>query len=508
MSDAHADNIRDRVVRGGLIYVLVRFSLQTFSWLTTLLVARLLVPEDYGLIAITAMVTEIAALLAASGFGTALVQRPVITRSLEGKVFTLTLALATVLYAVIWALSPWMASFLNKPDFSTLMRVVALTIWLIPLNTVCGALLDRELKLTSIAAILGLTGVVQAGVVLSLALADAGVWALAGGIICGALMQTAATWWFSGWRPILAWPGRDSASLVRFGSTVAATSLIWFAYSNADKVAVTSILGPVSLGLYAMAFQLVTLPVDKFTSSLNRIAYPVYCRLQSDRALLQQWYLRMAVASFALTAPALIGSALIADDVIVPVLGERWSGIVLPFQILSPVGALMVVSATLPPLLTALGRPDIPLRYVSVCVVVYPIALAGVAEFEGLIGVCAVWLVLYPLQFVGLVWLSREVTGISLSMFLKRLMPFVIALVVMSVVVIAIRLIWADDNVSIRVILSISVGAVTYLATAALLMGSEALRVLFSSIGGLLRGGRGSPDEPGPNVKVPNHGAA
>src|SRR5262249_38681599 len=149
-------------------------------------------------------------------------------------------------------------------------------------------------------------------------------------------------------------------------------SLLWFVYSSSDAAIVGKLAGPIALGYYSLAFQLISLPVQKLTGNVNQVVYPVFCRLQNDPARVRDWYLRLTVLLMFFSMPTLIGMALVAPDAFAVVLGERWVPAVLPFQLLSGAGLLMVLSHSLPPVFNALGRPDINMKYTLVCTLLFP----------------------------------------------------------------------------------------------------------------------------------------
>lgn len=475
MTDSSSQQLAQRILRGGLVVMLAKIVIQIMQWAVTLVVARLLLPRDYGVMAIAAILTELAGILATAGFGNALVQRAEVTQKIIAQVFTMSLIFSLLLYAGLWLAIPTMAQYAGSPEHIFFFRVICLSVLCVPIYTVCNAILERDLRLTSLAKSAGVAGLLQSAVVVASALAGAGVWSLGIGALSGGLVRTGLTWWQSRWRPALAWPDADGFQLARYGFTIASTSMLWFAYSNADKALITLLLGPVSLGLYAFAFQFVTMPVDKIGSEVNKMAFVVYCRLQSERDRLREWYLRLVSALFALMAPALIGAALISDEGIPLLLGDKWQQLVLPFQILAPVGALMMIATTVPPLLNALGRPDIPFKYVAVCSTIYPFAFLIAAKLNGLIGICFAWLILYPVQTLALIHASRHLTGVSASAMIGRLGPFLKALVAMIIAVLLVRSGLSELRPSARIAACVACGALVYGAAVYIFVGREAI---------------------------------
>jgi O-antigen/teichoic acid export membrane protein len=155
--------------------------------------------------------------------------------------------------------------------------------------------------------------------------------------------------------------------------------------------------------------------------------------------------------------------ALVADDGFRLVLGEKWLPAVLPFQLLSLVGVVMIYSHSLPPLFNALGRPDVNLKYTALCTLLFPAGFVGVGWHYGLEGICMVWLVLYPLTVAGLVYLTRNITGVGPLALLRAQLPLAGAVLFMTAAVLATQAALAQaDSVALRLGASITVGAVAY----------------------------------------------
>jgi O-antigen/teichoic acid export membrane protein len=243
---------------------------------------------------------------------------------------------------------------------------------------------------------------------------------------------------------------------------VSLASLLWFIYSNADYAIVSKLAGPVVLGYYALAFQLISLPVQKLTANVNQIAYPVFCRLQQDRGRLRDWYLRLTVLLSFVGMPMLAGMALVAEDGFALVLRDKWLPAVVPFQLLSLAGMFMVIGASLPPVLNALGRPDINLRYTAVCVLLFPLGFLLLGRTYGVLGVCLVWPVLYPLIVGGFVHCTRRLTGFGLLDLVRAQLPVIAGVAFMAAVVIGLQRGLGDWSSGCRLSAAIVAGVASY----------------------------------------------
>jgi O-antigen/teichoic acid export membrane protein len=440
-----------------------RLLVQGLVWVVTLWVARLLDPFDYGLMTTGMIFVGLADLLAEAGVGRALIQKKDLHQDDLHCAFSLSLVLATGLVALLWGIAPLVATFFELPPLAEFLRVLALLVFTIPFRTIALALLDRELKMGRQAAVHVLSMVFQSATVLALALWGMGYWALAVGAFVSRILEAVLLGWAARWRPGLGWPRGEQLELVYFGMHVSLGTLLWALYSKADYAIVSKLVGATPLGWYALAFQLISIPVEKLTVNTNQVAYPVFCRLQDDRKRLHNWYLRLTVLLGFFGMPVLVGMALVAPDAFSLVLGERWAQAVLPFQLLSVVGIVRLYAASLPPLFNALGRPDVNLRYTAVCALVLPAGFYVGGSLAGLEGVCIAWLVLYPLIVAGLLVATRELTGLGLGEMLFAQRAVLGGVLFMTAVVLLVR--WGLADLSwpwLRLGVSCAIGAASY----------------------------------------------
>ena len=458
-----ADRLRRQAVRGGTILLAARLGAQLFQWSATLFVTRLLLPDDYGMMTAGVLFVGLGDMLAEAGMAKALVHQKTLAAADVAQAFTLSLLLSAVLYAGLWVIAEPAAVMQQKPEFAVFLRVLGLLLFLIPFRSVAGAHLERRLALGRQSAVHLTVGVGQSVLVLCLAFAGWGYWALAAGTLTSRLLEAACLWYASGWRPALALPGREAWGLLHYGMHVSGATLLWFVYNNADFAAIDAFYGAVVLGSYAVAFQLMMLPVQKVSAHVNQILFSVFCRLQDDRQRIRDWFLRVTVLLTFVIAPALVGLALVAADGIPLLLGERWNDAVLPFQLLCPVGVIMVISSALHQTFAALGRPDLTLKYNVVCAVLLPASFFAAAALYGTVGVCVVWLVLTPLLVGMLLQVTRGVTGIGVADILRSQLPVLAGVAVMTVGVLIVQ--WAlydDPRVGVRLVAAIVTGVTVY----------------------------------------------
>ena len=305
---AYVGGLRRRAVRGGVLLIVSRSLTQLFVWASTLLIARFLMPLDYGLMAIGLLLVGLADLFAEAGIGRALIQKESLEPRDVDEGFTLNFLLALAMYGLLFCLADPLAVYVfQAPALPTFLRVLGLHVLLAPFMAIPLALLDRDLSMGKQSAIHAGTAVFQASLVLGLAIAHLGYWSLVVGSLARRVVEVVFYMAGSGWRPRFVPLGYRVQGLLRFGIHVSMGTFLWYLYSNLDYAFVGNFSGPEILGYYALAFQLASLPAEKLTANINKIAFPTFCRLQHDRLRLHDWFVRLQVLVGFIGMPVMVG---------------------------------------------------------------------------------------------------------------------------------------------------------------------------------------------------------
>ena len=215
----------------------------------------------------------------------------------------------------------------------------------------------------------------------------------------------------AGWSPRLRRPGPAARNLLGFGSYVTASGLLWLIYSQADQAIAAKVVGPVALGYYGLAFQIISMPTSRLAAGFGQVAYPVFCRMQTEPERIRDWYLRLLAVLGALGLPVFVGLGLVAWDGVALGLGPKWLPAVSSLQLLCLPGYFLFLNCTLYPVFNALNRPDLAARYNAAYALIMPLAFLLLGNTYGLAGICTAWMILYPLIGGTMVALSRPVLG-------------------------------------------------------------------------------------------------
>jgi len=462
-SEVPVTSLRRLAVRGAAYVASSRLIIQIFTWFVTIETARLLRPYDYGILSAAAVLTNLTDVLAEAGLGKALVQKPKVDANDQAEAFTLSFVLSVAMYALLLGGAAAAATGLQTPELATVLPVVGLTLLLIPLRVVPMSILERDLRLKCMAGIAVCSSVLQGSIVLALALAGFGYWALILGFMVPRFLEVPFVIWKTSWVPRFRWPGGWSNPLVSFGTHYTGARLCWFVYRNADYVVVGRLLGPIALGFYSLAFMLISLPVEKIVATCNQAAFPTYCRLRNDRQRIRDWYLRLSILFGFVATPVLVGLAVVANDAIVVVLGEKWIPAVVPLQIMSLAGVFMVLGSSIDVLFNAMGRPDINFRFTAISVVVYPVLFYISALHWGVSGVAWVWAIFYPIMVLVLIGTTRSLTGVRIRDLVDSQFAFWTSSLLMAMVVLGVQYLLRDSRGTVRLPLSILAGVLGYM---------------------------------------------
>lgn len=329
----------------------------------TLVLARLLGPEQFGLMAMVLMVVLFGDLFGQMGLNDAIIPRKDVSRAELSSLYWFSIAWGGLIYLIIYTLTPLIALGFSEPQLKTLLPVTLISIVITPFGTQFFALLQKSLKfhlLASVEIASALLGLFVA--VASAWIWDQGVWALVWGHLSRNTAGTIvfmAYGWLVGPRPRLHFATADLHGFLRFGLYRVAANGANFVVSRVDQILIGSLLGAQALGFYSMAANITLLPIQKISPVIAKVAFPVFAKIQDDIPLLKRGYMELLKILTFINAPVLIGMAVIAPIAVPVLLGEQWTESVLLIQILAIYALLRSVGNASGSLIMGLGRADI-----------------------------------------------------------------------------------------------------------------------------------------------------
>lgn len=355
-------SLKQQAVTGIFWSSIERFSAQGIQFIIGVIIARLLLPEDYGLIGMLTIFMAISNTFIDSGFSTALIQKKDRDEKDFSTVFYFNIVVAIIVYLLLFLISPLIASFYKQPILVSLTRAIGLTIVINSFAVVQRArfTINMDFKTQTKASVISvsLSGIVG----VYMAFNGYGVWALVVQAVLRAFVEFVLLWYFSKWLPREGFHRQRFKSLFSFGSKLLASALLNTIYQNIYLIVIGKVFSTSDLGYYTNAKQFRDFPSSNITGILQRVTFPLLSVLQDDDNKLKDAYRKMIKMSALAVFPLMIGLATLADPFIRIVLTEKWINTVWMLQLLCFSGMLYPIHALNLNILNVKGRSDLFLR--------------------------------------------------------------------------------------------------------------------------------------------------
>lgn len=463
-----------------------RLLVQVTSWLMTLVVIRLLTPDDYGLMGLVTLFTGFVAMFNELGMGAALVQARRVSDALLAELFGLVLLLQIGFALLILVAAAPVAEFFAQPRLVPMLQIQSVQFLLYGFAVIPDALLMRRLDFQRKSLVETIAALLASGVTLLLAFAGYGVWALIDGVLIGAGARALGLTWITRFLPMPRLRLSGLGGLVRFGGLLTAERLLWFAYTRFDAMIIGKRFGPVLLGDYTVAMTLASLPLDKLGPVLTQVSFPAFAEVQEKRGEATAHLLKAVRLLSLLFFPLLFGLSAVASDAVPLLLGAQWADSVLPLALVSLVMPLRMINLVIPSYLKGLGHPGASLLTIAVACLILPAALL-IGSVWGLAGIGGAWLVAYPIFFLASLSIAARVTPLRVAPVLAAIArPALAALLMLLLLWLLQTTLLASVAAALRLPLAIAAGIACY-AAAILLLDASSCRELLR----LLRRGAG-----------------
>jgi O-antigen/teichoic acid export membrane protein len=412
--------LQQRIVRSGLWNLGLRICIRTLTLIQTFILARLLLPEDFGLFGLAILVLHGLEMFSQTGFETALIQKQGDTRSYLDTAWCIQVIRALITTIVLLALSQPAAIFFEEPNLKTLLQALAFGQLIGGFINIGTVYFQKELDFSKV-FLLQFTVAVSSlliGIIAAYCLRNA--WALIITSLFGIALQVFLSYMVHPFRPRLKFEGAKARELFQFGGWMTVATILKFFLMKGDDIVVGKILGSTPLAFYQMAYRISQSPSTEVGTVISQIVFPAYSIIQTDRNRLKRTWLQTLQMTTLITLPLAAGILISASPFVAVVLGERWVAIVPATKVLCVLGA--VKSVEYASLFKAVGRPQLIVKISAVrlgilVMLIYPLTVkfnivgAGLAVLIATLAVNPWWL-LAALRltgarlrdFIGAVW--------------------------------------------------------------------------------------------------------
>lgn len=438
---------------------------QTVSFILFVMLARLLSPADFGVMALAAVVIDLLALVGCLGQVQALVQRRELDDTAASTSFWMLQAIGVAMTAVVFFTAPLVAYFFTLPTLEPVLQLLAPVCLLQTLSAVHEAWLRRTFGFKWLAARTVLASIFGGIVSVGMALYGFGIYAIVGQRLIIAFVLTVMVWWSSPWRPKWLWSKADALSLARVGTDISLVTFLQIVNVRIIDVAVGYLFGPQILGQLRIAWRLFDFVMAVAVQPVVNVSLSALSRMQGNGAAMASATIRLIGVSGTALFPLFFGIAVVAPDVMPALFGHQWDHAILFIQILAPISVAATINYFLSSALTAAGRTRWILWQALAQVLLAVVLTVASAPF-GVVPVLVANVIRASVIAIANVWLLKLAIGASPKALGRALMPPLVAAAAMTAVLVAARPLFLEltDIALLRAIATAVVGAVLFVS--------------------------------------------
>lgn len=435
------------------------------QFIVMIVLARLLLPEDFGLIVLVTTFITIVGIFFHTGFTTALIQKKNADEADFSSVFYLNLVVASLLYIFIFLISPFIAKFYEESQLVSIFRVLSSILFLGAMNSIQNAVISRTMQFKKL-FFSSLWAVVISGIIgISLAYANFGIWALVFQSLISQMIITVILWYTVSWRPRMLFSMKRIIELFPFSWKLLVSGFVATLCINLQSLIVGKMFSQTMLGFYNRGDQLPKLLATNIDGSIQSVMFPTLSSYQDDKQRMKEIVRRSIVTSSFIIFPLMMGLAVIARPLVIVLFTEKWLPAVPFVQIFCASYALWPIHTVNLQAINALGRSDIFLK-LEIIKSIFGLIILGISLQFGIYmmafgvvvsGVVATLINSYP---------NWKLFDYSFGEQLKDIAPSLLLALIMGSVVYPIH--WFGMEAFLTIILQVTIGIVLYVALAKL----------------------------------------
>ncbi len=474
--DTHAGIKRD-AVKGVFWAACERAGRQVIQIIASITMARLLFPDDFGLMGMAIVFQGIAQLLADFGIGAAIVQHQKVNDVTLDSAFWANMLVSVCLTGTMILSAPLIGHFYDNHQVVILIQVMSLSLLVAGLRTIPRTLQYKAMQFDVIARIGVIASLTGAVVAILMAWSGFGVWSLVAQPIVGNIIDMAGAWLAVKWRPRWQFNWSSIASLVHFSAGVLGTNLLNYANRNADNLLIGKFLGSGSLGLYALAYEVALYPLSQISSVIVKVLFPTLSKLQDDIPTLQRAYLTGLGLIAMITFPMLLGLLSVRHEFVAVVLGEKWLPMAPILGVFCITGLVQSLGTTSGVIFLSMGRTTLLFKFTLIAT---PILIASflLGIKWGIVGVAIAYSVVSVVVTIVSMKIALALIDLCLNDLLKTISRTMIISALMFLFVSALHHNLQTISDMSTLLICVSSGALMYFLLSYIFNQKEIVRVL------------------------------
>lgn len=410
------------------------FMRQGVQFLVTIVLARILAPEDFGVIAMLAMFIGVAGVFIDSGFSSALIQRQNVTHTDESTVFFFNLGMGAVTALLLCAAAPWIAAFFKQPVLQYLTYAMAFNLFVNAFGSIHSTLLNKELNFKTTAKVGVVCSVVAGALAIYMASRGYGVWSLAWHAVASGIVTVLLLWLWHPWRPAWTFSFASLRSFFRFGGYEMAATLTDVFSTNLYLILIGKMYSARDVGFYDRAQRTQQLPITLMMGIINRVAFSTFATVKEDKARLARGLRQAQAISMFVNMPVLVGIIILAEPLVLTLFGAQWLPSVPILQVLGLGGLIWPLHVLNLNILRAQGRSDL-FFWLTMFKKVFTISLTIAASFYGVMAIAWAQVVISVFAYFANTHYTRVILGYGGWKQLSDLVVNFVAVIPMAVAV-------------------------------------------------------------------------
>ncbi len=412
-------SLKKKIIRSGFWVSVSSIGINLLTLLRSIILARILLPEVFGLMGICLIIITGMELFSQTGFSAALINRQEKFEDAKDTAFTLLIIRGIILALMTFLVAPLTASYYDKEILNSLIKVIGISFIFKGMQNINIVALEKSLNFRRIAYFEQTKSVIDTIVIITLVYYLKNIWGLVIGHVIAAFLGTLVSYIIISGTPHLRFNKAIAGELFRYGKFITGLTIVLFISTELDKIVIGKILSMEFLGYYVLAFMLANLPSTHISKLISRVMFPAYSKLQNDFEALRNTYLKVLRIITSLTIPAAVGIAILAPEIIRILYGEKWLPAVHSLQILCIFGGLRSITSLNGYLFNGIGKPQFPFYFGLIRLSILIIFLYPVTKSYGLIGAAVTVSCPFILQIILGMYFLWRIIGINIRESIK-----------------------------------------------------------------------------------------
>ncbi len=458
-------NLREKAINGVVWSATQTWGVRVISFVVMVALARLVAPEAFGLVAYASVFIAFAQIFVDQGFSDAIVQFSQLSRDHLDTAFWISLLTGGLLTIFSVFASGGIAGLFREPQLASVIRWLSPIFVLSALSSVQQAILRRKLAF-KVLTVRSLTANLVSGVIaVIMAFRGFGVWSLVAKLLVSAIVNVVMLWQVSDWRPGFRLSIARFKELFVFGINIAGGNFVDFLSVHSDDFLIGYFLGPVALGFYTLAYNLLIVTTDLLISVPNAVAYPVLSSIQADSAGVKRAFDQVVRMQSIVAFPIFLGIAALSSELIIQLYGTQWTASIPVLQLLMLIGIVRSATYIYSSVFRAAGKPSWRFGILTLTAAMNVVGFALVVRL-GIVAVAASYVIVSYLLMPLYILMIRNLIGISIRSHLGQYGPTAVSSFVMLGVVYLFKFVIGEQMLlPLRLGFLVLAGAVSYLVT-------------------------------------------